>query len=458
MGACGKPALQVSKRRWTVLVVHGLGSVHAGHELTNGCANWHHLTGHNPAESARLTFLPQRRYKSHSPRTLGGTVQLRHMINDESVDLIGQSVSLNAIRAEIASAARCEAKLLITGESGVGKEVVARLVHAGSRRRHLPLVTINCAALTESLLETELFGHVRGSFTGAMRDRSGALEQGNRGTVFMDEIGETSPRMQGLLLRFLETGEIQKVGSDRPDSRVDVRIITATNRNLLDSVKDKTFREDLYYRLNVIQLEVPPLRARMEDLPLLLTHFLEQFAQAYRMPVPTVSPAALETLLRHSWPGNIRELKNVVERLVVRAHSGCIEPENLPMEILRSALPQNAKVSRPPGGVDGLFDRLVVHGEVFWTAVYPIFMARDMTRDDLRSLVRRGLERTSGSYRVLTQLFNMPAEDYKRFLSFLRKHQCHVAFQPFRSVGDRRNIPGPAVKLPMSRSSGIGGL
>src|SRR5687767_7885360 len=165
--------------------------------------------------------------------------------------LIGQSPAIETVREEVEYAARCDAKVLVTGESGVGKEIVARLIHAGSERRNNSLVTVNCAALTESLLETELFGHVRGSFTGAHRDRTGVLEQAHRGTIFMDEIGETTPRMQGLLLRFLETGEIQRVGSDRTEARVNVRVIAATNRNLVDAVAAKTFREDLYYRLNV---------------------------------------------------------------------------------------------------------------------------------------------------------------------------------------------------------------
>src|SRR5436190_1494695 len=178
------------------------------------------------------------------------------------IDLLGESYQLESVRAEIEYAARCDAKVLITGESGVGKEVVAHLIHANSQRKAAPLITVNCAALTETLLETELFGHVRGSFTGAVRDRSGVLELAHRGTVFMDEIGETTPRMQGLLLRFLETGEIQRVGSDRAENRVDVRVIAATNRNLLESVQEKIFREDLYYRLNVIHIRVPTLRDR----------------------------------------------------------------------------------------------------------------------------------------------------------------------------------------------------
>lgn len=196
--------------------------------------------------------------------------------------LVGTSSAVRALQDEIGYAARCDAKVLITGESGAGKEIVARQIHNCSNRRRSPLVTVNCAALTESLLETELFGHVRGSFTGAYRDRAGVLEQAHRGTVFMDEIGETTPRMQGLLLRFLETGEIQRVGSDEPiQTRVDVRVIAATNRVLLESVAAKTFREDLYYRLNVIHLQVPPLRERQEDIPLLLDHFAEVFSRQY---------------------------------------------------------------------------------------------------------------------------------------------------------------------------------
>jgi transcriptional regulator with PAS, ATPase and Fis domain len=360
------------------------------------------------------------------------------------LDLIGESVSANAIREEIDYASRCDAKLLITGESGVGKEVVARLVHARSKRKQSPMVTVNCAALTETLLETELFGHVRGSFTGAMRDRSGVLEQANRGTAFMDEIGETTPRMQGLLLRFLETGEIQRVGSDRPNVRVDVRVIAATNRDLLASVREKTFREDLYYRLNVIHIKMPPLRERLEDVPLLLAHFLEHFAREHGRPAPRLSPDTVSILSNCRWQGNVRELKNFVERLVVREHASIIEPHHLPTEMLRgepdetaggeidkSALPAPAARSR----ADELFERMIARRESFWTAVYPLFMARDLTRDDVRALVRKGLERTTGSYRVLVDLFNMPSDDYRRFLNFLRKHQCQEPFQPFRVAG-----------------------
>lgn len=343
---------------------------------------------------------------------------------------------MTLLREEVEYASHCDAKVLITGESGVGKEVVASLIHAGSERRQFPLVTVNCAALTETLLETELFGHVRGSFTGAFRDRTGVLEQAHRGTVFMDEVGETTPRMQGLLLRFLETGEIQRVGSERTESRVNVRVIAATNRNLVDAVAAKAFRDDLYYRLNVVQLHLPPLRERLEDVPALLKFFLAMFAAQYRVVAPVLRPDAMAMLVSYNWPGNIRELKNVAERLVVRSRNGSIDVADLPANLIRA---EPAPVATPTtrSSADVLYDKVVLSRESFWAAVYAPFMSRDMTRDDLRALVRKGLEETGGSYRLLTELFSMPAADYKRFLNFLRKHHCHVAFQQFRTIPGR---------------------
>ena len=356
----------------------------------------------------------------------------------EPLELIGSSPSATFVRDEIAYAARCDAKVLVTGESGVGKEIVARLIHAGSDRREYPLVTVNCAALTETLLETELFGHVRGSFTGAFRDRTGVLEQAHRGTVFMDEIGETTPRMQGLLLRFLETGEIQRVGSDRTEARVNVRVIAATNRNLVDAVAAKTFREDLFYRLNVIQLHMPPLRERMEDIPAMLGHFLALFSEENRVTMPTLSPDATAMLVSYKWPGNVRELKNVAERLVVRSRHGVIDLGDLPPEVLRAEPHVPTAAGQPARSTaDVLYDKVVRGRESFWSAVYAPFMERDLTREELRNLVRKGLEQTGGSYRLLTELFHMPISDYKRFLNFLRKHHCHVAFQQFRTIPGR---------------------
>ena len=354
--------------------------------------------------------------------------------------LVGTSPSIVTLQEEIFYAARCDAKVLITGESGAGKEIVARLIHAGSPRSRSALVTVNCAALSETLLETELFGHVRGSFTGAYRDRLGAFEQANRGSVFMDEIGETSPRMQGLLLRFMETGEIQRVGSDQ----FQTRWMSGSSRRPIafwwTALRTRPFARTSI-RLNVIHIRVPPLRDRSRRHPVLLRFFLDQFAKQYQVESPALSADALQTLSEHPWPGNVRELKNVVERLVVRAKNGEIGRDDLPLEVLRSApvvqQAPSAPATRP--AADMLFERMVNGGESFWSCVYAPFMARDLTRDDLRTIVRKGLERTSGNYKVMVELFNMPADDYKRFLGFLRKYQCHMPFQQFRTAASGRD-------------------
>ncbi|MDP9323312.1 MAG: sigma-54 dependent transcriptional regulator [Acidobacteriota bacterium] len=353
----------------------------------------------------------------------------------DPVKLVGSSPALDGLRREIENAARCDAKVLIAGESGVGKEVVANLIHEGSARRRARLVNVNCAALTETLLETELFGHVRGSFTGAYRDRPGVFELAHRGTAFMDEIGETSARMQGMLLRFLETGEIQRVGSDEPPTIVDVRILAATNRVLADRVAEGAFREDLYYRLNIIQICVPPLRERREDIPLLLQFFLETFSAKCQVKCPSVSPLAVTALTAYHWPGNVRELKNVVERLLSRGLDRDITSDDLPPEIggrgrIESSIAPASAVSL----ADKLYDRVVKDRESFWNLIHAMFMAHDLTRDDLRAIVHRGLRQTSGNYRMLVELFGMPPTDYKRFLSFLRKYHCQMPFQQFRSA------------------------
>jgi transcriptional regulator with PAS, ATPase and Fis domain len=357
-------------------------------------------------------------------------------MREDGEQLIGRSPAIRELREELEYAARSDAKILITGESGVGKEVLARLIHRHSTRSRAQLVTINCAGLPDSLLESELFGHVRGSFTGAYRDKPGLLETANNGTIFMDEVGEMSLRMQALLLRFMESGEIQRVGAERAQARVDVRVVAATNRNLTDRIATKEFREDLYYRLNVIHLTMPPVRERREDVPELLEFFIAHYSQRHSLPVPHLSPEALTHLVGYNWPGNVRELKNFVERLVLRARSGVITTADLPLEIIP---PPQEPVREPVRGaaIDRMWERMVNGRESFWSVVYDPFMSRDMTRDDLRALVSRGLEQTRGSYRILVQMFNMAETDYKRFLNFLRKHDCQMPFQRFRNLAAR---------------------
>src|SRR5688500_16461443 len=201
------------------------------------------------------------------------------MRHDDAAQLIGTSREILELSQEIRRVARSDAKVLVTGETGSGKEIVARAVHSASPRGSQAFVPVNCAGLPETLLESELFGHVKGSFTGAYRDKPGKLELAHRGSVFLDEIGEMTLRMQGLLLRFLETGELQKIGADRALGKVAVRVIAATNKNLRDLIAQRQFREDLFYRLNVIHLVVPPLRQRKEDIPALIHHFLQRFMQ-----------------------------------------------------------------------------------------------------------------------------------------------------------------------------------
>ncbi len=358
-----------------------------------------------------------------------------------AVTMVGVSAAIRDVEDEINHAARCAAKVLITGESGVGKEIVARLIHERSARARNQMVTINCAGFPDSLLETELFGHVKGSFTDAHRDKRGWFEVAHGGTIFMDEIGEMSLRMQALMLRFLETGEIQSDGADRMQHPVDVRVIAATHRKLLDRVADKTFREDLYYRLNVVHIEVPPLRDRREDIGALVDHFLGIFSHTHRVARPEVDPEALALMVEYQWPGNVRELRNVVERLVLRSHGERTTADMLPAEIRREAIVK--RTAAAPAGAERvpavrrpqvLFDRMFKEQASFWSEIYEPFMARDLTRQDVREVVRLGLEHTRGNYKMLVGCFNMPPEDYKKFLNFLRKYQCHVPFQGFRMM------------------------
>ena len=358
-----------------------------------------------------------------------------------SVTMIGISAAIRAVEEEIEHAARSDAKVLITGESGVGKEIVARLIHERSNRRSAPLVTINCAGFPDSLLESELFGHVKGSFTDAHRDKRGWLESADGGTIFMDEIGEMSLRMQALLLRFLETGEIQRVGSDRRLPPLDVRVIAATHRRLIDHIADKTFREDLYYRLNVIHIEVPPLRERREDIFVLLNHFFRGFSESHQLPVPEVSAEALVYLTAVSVAGQRaraaqrRRTAGVALRQSARRRRRAAAGDSARSEQRRRRRRRRARGGRrcvPMHQV--LFERLITQGASFWSEVYEPFMARDLTRHEIRELVRLGLEHTRGNYKLLVTSFNMPPEDYKKFLNFLRKYQCHVPFQRFRMV------------------------
>ncbi|MEO8256555.1 MAG: sigma-54 dependent transcriptional regulator [Acidobacteriota bacterium] len=352
---------------------------------------------------------------------------------DGAAQLIGLSPPISDLRDEIDRVARTDAKVLITGESGTGKEVVARQVYALSNRSSRAFVPVNCAGLPETLLESELFGHVRGSFTGAYRDKPGKLEVADEGTIFLDEIGEMTLRMQGLLLRFLETGEIQKVGADRTGNRVDVRTIAATNRNLREMITQGLFREDLFYRLNVIHLIVPPLRDRKEDLRALIEHFLGRMARPATTHTPRqIAPDAMALMLDYHWPGNVRELQNVIERMVVRARTEVIGVDDVPQEVRVNQRPGAPVRERRRTIADELYERITNDQQSFWTTVYPLFMQREITRSAVRDVVRRGLQDARGNYKIVARKFNLESDDYKRFLNFLRKHHCQPSFKEFR--------------------------
>jgi len=428
------------------------------------------------------------------------------------VQLIGSSKAISDLKAEVERVARSDAKVLITGESGSGKEVVARAINDTSARAK-SFVPVNCAGIPETLLESELFGHVKGSFTGAYRDKPGKLEMADHGTIFLDEIGEMTLRMQGLLLRFLETGEIQKVGAERVVRATDVRVMSATNRSLRELITLGQFREDLFYRINVIHIEVPPLRERREDIQLLIDFFLARFTGSRSLdasptrtmnggfdetddlqdmeelgaearglfepglrngsardftgapaaaengngirntnlaasggatgngsvngvnshsPVRAISKMAMDALSEYSWPGNVRQVENVVERLVVTGRREIVQLEDLPQEIRNPSGPGRPGRERRRTVADELFKKLVDERESFWNLVYPLYMNREITRANVRDLVHKGLEEARGNYKIVLRLFNMDATDYKRFLNFLRKHDCQLPFKEYR--------------------------
>ncbi|SMC25623.1 two-component system, NtrC family, response regulator HydG [Desulfacinum hydrothermale DSM 13146] len=246
--------------------------------------------------------------------------------------IVGKSQAMTSLVEMLALVAPSEATVLITGESGTGKGLVARAIHANSPRKDGPLVEVNCAAIPENLLESELFGHEKGAFTGADRSRRGRFAQAQGGTLFLDEVGELSIFMQAKLLGVLQDGVIQRVGSDQTHN-VDVRVVAATNRDLAHMVREGTFREDLYYRLNVVALEVPPLRDRRDDIPLLCQHFLSLYGQKNNRRVKGLTPQVMDIFMRYDWPGNVRELENVLERAVILMRGEYVTERELPLHL-----------------------------------------------------------------------------------------------------------------------------
>jgi DNA-binding NtrC family response regulator len=308
-------------------------------------------------------------------------------------ELIGRSQAMRTLYRTIEKVGATDATVLVVGESGTGKELVARTLHRASRRAERPFVAVNCAAIPDTLIESELFGHEKGSFTGAHRRREGRFEEADGGTLFLDEIASMPLPLQATLLRVLQERRFTRVGG-RGEVESDVRVIAASNRDLPAAVGEGTFREDLFYRLNVISIELPPLRERMEDVPLLAAAFLEQAAVRHGVEIRSLSPDVLRALMEHGWPGNVRELANAVERLVLLAEDGRPSIEDLPAELRRSA-----------NGEEGCLFSLPADGLV-WEQVE-------------RGMMRQALERSQGNRAGAARLMGLT---YKAFLYRLEKY------------------------------------
>jgi Nif-specific regulatory protein len=274
-------------------------------------------------------------------------------------DMVGESPRMREIYRLLRRVAATDSTVLLLGESGTGKELAARAIHRASPRAERPFVAVNCATLSETLLESELFGHEKGAFTGAAARKLGKVEVADTGTLFLDEVGEIPLPLQAKLLRFLQEREFERVGSTHP-LRVDVRVVAATNRNLEQAARAGTFREDLYYRLNVITLNLPPLRERREDIPLLASHFAARTSQRLGRPTAGFTPEARACLVRYDWPGNVRELANAIERAIVLGEDDLIRPEDLPEAVIETGSASGAAVTRYHETINETKKRLVL--------------------------------------------------------------------------------------------------
>jgi two-component system nitrogen regulation response regulator NtrX len=291
-----------------------------------------------PLSSERVIVTLQNALERSELRTENRELKLAM---ESRYEIVGHSPAIRKVLDEVRRAAPTNATVLLLGESGVGKELVARTIHKNSPRAAHRFVQVNCAAIPEELIESELFGHEKGSFTGATEKQIGKFEQADRGTIFLDEVGDMSHKTQAKVLRVLQEQEVERIGSART-IKVDVRVIAATNKNLEEAIQRGEFREDLYFRLNVIPIVVPPLRERREDIPLLVQHFARQMSEEHNLRPKRFDPAAMEALQRHRWRGNIRELRNTVERVLIMTPSDVVRLEDLPLEVRGGEIPRAA--------------------------------------------------------------------------------------------------------------------
>lgn len=339
--------IQKDSPQTSSIIMTGFGSIETAVDAIKAGA-FHYVT--KPFEFADLINLIKKALE-HKQTKQENTLlkkQLKDRYGFENI--IGSSEGITEVFEMVSRVADTDSTVLILGESGTGKELVARAIHYNSCRANRPIVPVNCAAIPEDLLESELFGHVKGAFTGAVTTRMGRFEMADGGTLFLDEIGDMSPKLQVKLLRVLQERRFEAVGSNR-SVEVDVRIIAATNKNLEDGVRKGWFREDLYYRLHVIPVKIPPLRERPLDIPLLIKHFLSKFSKEHNAPEPDISPESMEALVNYAWPGNVRELENLVERLVILYPGQTFQPGALPSKLQEAGGKITTSVNIPEEGI-----------------------------------------------------------------------------------------------------------
>jgi two-component system nitrogen regulation response regulator GlnG len=338
------------------------------------------------------------------------TLETSLSAEDLATGMVGRSAAMQEVFKLIGQLAVSDATVLITGESGTGKELAARAIYTHSRRAHQPFLAINCAAIPETLLESELFGHEKGAFTGAATQRIGKFEQCHGGTLFLDEIGDMTLPTQTKILRVLQSGEFERVGGNQP-VKVDVRVIAATNRPLEQAVAEKKFREDLFYRLNVVRLHLPPLRERKEDVPLLVEFFLRKLTRATGRPRPGLAPETLALLSRHDWPGNVRELENVLQRALVVAKGDTLLPQDLPAELRGGAVSAPLSAPAVPAPAAAPSPAAAPADVVAWVRALFDWARQDPRRQLLptveRELVLQALRETGGNQLQAARLLGM---------------------------------------------------
>ena len=347
--------------------------------------------------------------------------------------LIGDSPIFSRLRDQVDRVGMLEVPALVMGEPGSGRSLLVRALHQASARRDEPVVALSCGDMPETLLETELFGCLKGSVVGASSDRAGVLDLAHGGTVLLEDLDEMPLRTQELLARFIESGEVKRVGTFGGAILADVRVVASASATLRDRVTQGQFLEELWSQFAGSTLAIPALRERRDDIPILIDYFAAAYCAALGKPEVIFAPDAMQALMEFSWPGNVRELRSVTERLVGNARSLVIAADELPVGIRprRTGAARRGRERRRAVGEE-LFVRLITNGESFWSCVYPLFMEREITRTDVRDLVRRGLEVARGNSETLVRLFNMPAADHKRFVGFLRKYDCQLPIKSAR--------------------------